>query len=384
VTSRVLVPLVAAVLALGGCGRRAAEPAPPEPTVQGSSVSLPAPSPQLESLSTEPAKPAKPSALQLNGRLAWDDDATVRVYSAFGGRVSRIAVQIGQRVHRGDVLAELASPDYGQAQADAHSAASALRLAERTTARAQDLYEHGAASRRDLDAAEADLDRARAERERTLARLTAYGEKEGAAVNGSFALRAPIDGEVVERNLTPGQEVRPDQILAGTPALTAPLFTITDPTRLWVVLDVSEHDAPELRAGEPCVIRAHMQEDGAFPGSIATVSESLDPTTRTVKARATVANTDRRLRAEMLVTVEIAADDSKTVQEVPARAVFLDGEKHYVFVAQGNGRFERKAVEIGAERGGRLQIRDGLVDGATVVTDGALLLEKIYRDGAGS
>ena len=217
-----------------------------------------------------------------------------------------------------------------------------------------------------------------------LARLTAYGEKEGAAVNGSFALRAPIDGEVVERNLTPGQEVRPDQILAGTPALTAPLFTITDPTRLWVVLDVSEHDAPELRAGEPCVIRAHMQEDGAFPGSIATVSESLDPTTRTVKARATVANTDRRLRAEMLVTVEIAADDSKTVQEVPARAVFLDGEKHYVFVAQGNGRFERKAVEIGAERGGRLQIRDGLVDGATVVTDGALLLEKIYRDGAGS
>jgi len=103
-----------------------------------------------------------------------------------------------------------------------------------------------------------------------------------------------------------------------------------------------------------------------------------------VKARATVANTDRRLRAEMLVTVEIGADDSKTVQEVPARAVFLDGEKHYVFVAQGNGRFERKAVEIGAERGGRLQIRDGLVDGATVVTDGALLLEKIYRDGAGS
>ena len=378
-----LALFLAATLALGGCGRRATEAPQKEPTVEGSSVSLPAPSPQLDSVATEPAQSAKPSALQLNGRLAWDDDATVRVYSAFGGRVTRIAVQIGQSVHRGDVLAELASPDYGQAQADAHSAASALRLAERTAARAQDLFDHGAASRRDLDAAEADLDRAKAERERTLARLTAYGEKEG-AVNGTFALRAPIDGEVVERNLTPGQEVRPDQILAGTPALTAPLFTITDPTRLWVVLDVSEHDAPELHRGQPCVIRPHMHADGDFPGSISSVSEFLDPTTRTVKARATVANAERQLRAEMLVTVEVAPDDAKSVQEVPARAVFLEGEKHYVFVADGHGRFERKPVEIGAERGGRLQIRDGLESGASVVTDGALLLEKIYRDSTGS
>jgi len=378
-----LAPCLLAALAMAGCRGRTAETPHQEPVVQGESVSLPAPSPQLDALATAPATTAKPSALQLNGRLAWDDDATVRVYSAFGGRVSRIAVQIGQAVHRGDVLAELGSPDYGQAQADAHSAASALRLAERTAARAQDLFDHGAASRRDLDAAEADLDRAKAERERTLARLTAYGEKEG-AVDGTFALRAPIDGEVVERNLTPGQEVRPDQMLAGTPALTAPLFTITNPTRLWVVLDVSEHDAPQLRAGAPCVIRPHMRSDGAFPGRIAIVSEFLDPTTRTVKARATVANAERLLRAEMLVTVEVAPDDAKTVQEVPARAVFLDGEKHYVFVAQGNGRFERKVVEVGAENGGKLQIRDGLVSGVSVVTDGALLLEKIYRDGAGS
>jgi membrane fusion protein, heavy metal efflux system len=382
VNTRVALAVVL-MTALGGCGHRAAEEEPKEPTVDGVSVSLPAPSPQLASVATEAAQAAKPSALELNGRLSWDDDATVRIYSAFGGHVTKIAAQIGQTVHRGDVLAELASPDYGQAEADAHSAASALRLAERTAARAQDLFDHGAASRRDLDAAEADLDRAKAERERTLARLSAYGEKEG-VVDGTYALRAPIDGEVVERNLGPGQEVRPDQILAGTPALTAPLFTITDPTRLWVVLDVSEHDAPVLRAGQPCVIRPHLQVDGDFPGSIAMVSQFLDPTTRTVKARATVANPERQLRAEMLVTVELAPDEQKTVQEVPARAVFLEGEKHFVFVADGNGRFERKPVEIGAERAGRLQIRDGLGAGATVVTDGALLLEKIYRDGAGS
>jgi cobalt-zinc-cadmium efflux system membrane fusion protein len=351
--------------------------------VEGASVSLPPRSPQLSSLATEPARAAKPSALALNGRLAWDEDATVRVYSAFGGRVTRISAQIGQTVHRGDVLAVVASPDYGQAEADAHRAASELRLAERTRARVRDLFDHGAAARRELDAAEADLERAHAERERALAHLSAYGGLDG-AVDGSFALRAPIDGEVVERNLTPGQDVRADQMLAGTPALTAPLFTITDPTRLWVVLDVSEHDAASLHAGQPCVVHPHVSVDGEFPASISSVSEFLDPATRTVKARASLANPERRLRAEMLVTAEVAPPDGGLVQEVPARAVFLEGEQHFVFVADGSGRFERTAVEIGPERDGRLQVETGLGDGAAVVTDGALLLEKIYLDSAGS
>jgi multidrug efflux pump subunit AcrA (membrane-fusion protein) len=86
----------------------------------------------------------------------------------------------------------------------------------------------------------------------------------------------------------------------------------------------------------------------------------------------------------MLVTAEVAPSADGLVQEVPARAVFLEGEKHFVFVAQGDGRFERTQVEIGPEREGRLQVEMGLGDGAAVVTDGALLLEKIYLDSAGT
>ena len=367
---------VLACLALCGC-RGPVEEEAAGPTVRGEVVSLPPESPQLTSLATEPAP------LRLNGRLAWDENSTVRVYSAFGGRVTRIAAEIGQQVHRGDVLAWIASPDYGQAEADAHRAASDERLADRTAARARDLYEHGATSRRELDAAEADLERAKAERERADSRLAAYGGG-GHTIDGSYALRAPIDGEVVERNLTPGQEVRPDQILAGTPALSAPLFTLTDPTHLWVVLDVTEHEAAEVRRGEPCSVQPHIASDGAFAATIENVSEFLDPTTRTVKARASLANPDRRLRAEMLVTVEVATPAEKRVEEVPSKAVFLAGEKHFVYVESARGRFERTEVQVGAERDGRLQVEEGLDDTHPVVTDGVLLLEKIYKDRLGS
>jgi len=373
---------VLACAALCACGRTAPPDAADQASVQGARVTLPPKSPQLAELATENARTAPPSPLRLNGRLAWDENATVRVYSAFGGRVSRIAAEIGQRVRKGDVLAYIASPDYGQAEADAHRAASDLRLADRTAARARDLFEHGATSRRELDAAEADLERAKAEKERADARLAAYGGG-GGAVDGSYALRAPIDGEVVERNLTPGQEVRPDQMLAGTPALTAPLFTLTDPTHLWVVLDLNEHDAPEIHSGQQCSVRPHLSVDGAFVGTIESVSQFLDPTTRTVKARASLDNPERRLRAEMLVTVEVAPPADRVVHEVPSKAVFLEAEKHFVFVESARGQFERTEVQIGAEHDGLLQVEAGL-DDHPVVTDGALLLEKIYRDHIGS
>ncbi|MFI5315541.1 MAG: efflux RND transporter periplasmic adaptor subunit [Myxococcota bacterium] len=381
--SRSSVTCLLACALLSACGSRPNADEVPEPTVAGTRVSLAPQSPQLAELATATARSATPAPLRLNGRLAWNENATVRLYSAFGGRVSKVDVEIGQSVHKGDVLARIASPDYGQAEADAHRAASDLRLAERTAARARDLFEHGATSHRELDAAEADLERARAEQERTVARLAAYGGSAG-TVDGSYALRAPIDGEVVERNLTAGQEVRPDQILAGTPALTAPLFVITDPSRLWVVLDVNEHDAPKVHSGQPCSVRPHLSTEADFQGTIESVSQSLDPTTRTVKARASLANDQRQLRAEMLVTIEVSPPSDKVVQEVPSKAVFLEGEKHFLFVESARGQFERTEVQIGPEHDGLLQVETGLDDARPVVTRGALLLEKIYQDRLGS
>ncbi len=179
---------------------------------------------------------------------------TTRLFTPFAGRVTKILVEAGQSIEAGTPLAAIASPDFGQAQADARRTATDFALAERTVARLRELSQHGAAAQKDLQAAEAELDRARLEKQRTAERLGLYGAAEDVAQ--SYVLKSPIAGVVVEKNINPGAELRPDQMLAGTPQLAAPLFVITDPTKFWIQIDVPERDYPRLRAGQMFVIKS--------------------------------------------------------------------------------------------------------------------------------
>src|SRR5207302_112356 len=128
---------------------------------------------------------------------------------------------VGAAVRAGQPLAEMASPDFGQAQADARKAQADLALATKSLERAHDLNSHGVLSTKDLQQAQADHAKARAEADRAHERLRVYGQSADA---GTFTLKSPISGTVVERNLNPGQELRSDT--SGAP----PLFVISDPT----------------------------------------------------------------------------------------------------------------------------------------------------------
>ena len=372
------VPGIAAVLMLlHGCHAvTKAEPVPP-PTIAGDKVVMVPNSPQISSLVIEPAGTRQGSIVRLTGRVTWNDDATVRVFSPFAGRVKKILVAVGQRVKKGTPLVNIESPDFGQAQADARRADADFHQAERSLARIRDLYEHGAAPRKDLEAAENDLARARAERERTLARLASFGAGDK-VVDEAFTLRSPLDGVVVERNVNPGQEVRPDQMLANAPQLFAPMFVITDPDTLWLQLDASERDLSRLTPGDALAVRTQAYPDETFTGRIDAIGDALDPATRTVKVRGTIDNRDRRLKAEMYVSVDIKKDGIATI-EVSKRAVLMKNERYWVFVEEKQGSFKRTEVRIGDEHDGRITVLDGIGPGQRVVNEGGLLLEQLLE-----
>ena len=379
--------VVLLVVGLNGCRRAAAgeADAAPEARVAGSRLELPPASPHIASLSVSTVQPDSAPTTWLNGRLSWDEDATVRVFSPFAGRVAQVLIDQGRTVEAGQTLATIAAPDFGQAQADARRADADLQLAGRTLARQRDLLQHGLVARKDVEAAEADVARAQAEHQRALARLTLYGRGGDTLVDQLFPLRAPIAGQVVERSITPGQEVRPDQMLANAPQLFAPLYVITDPTRLWVMLDVPEQEIGLLREGQPITLRAQAWPGRVFRGRLTLVASAIDPNTRTLKVRGVLDNPDGALKGEMLVTVALA-DRARPAASiaVPSSAVLLAGEQHVVFVELARGRYERRVIQVGDAHDGVVPVVVGLSPGERVVTGSTLLLEQLFQSTARS
>src|SRR3954463_5766017 len=170
-----IIAIIVAACLCAACDKAEKTPATPQPKVDGETIAFPPGSPQLTSLVSEPAAERAAAAASLNGRLVWNEDRTVRIFTPLAGRVDRILVQPGDRVQQGQTLAVISSPDLGQAQADARRSQGEYALAEQNLARVKDLHQHGVAAAKDLNTAEAEFARAESELKRTQVRLKLYG-----------------------------------------------------------------------------------------------------------------------------------------------------------------------------------------------------------------
>lgn len=358
---------------LGGCGQPAPEAPGAEPVIDKDRISFPANGNSLDGIRSIPVAMQAIPLTRLNGRLTWNEDKTVRVYTPFAGRVERILVEAGQKIKRGQALAVIASPDFGQAQSDSRRAESDYALAQKNQQRLRELEAHGVAPRKDLQAAEAEVARTFAEFERTRKRLALYGASRD-GVDQTYTLTSPIDGTVVERNINPGQELRPDQLVANSP----PLFVITDPATLWAQFDANERDLAHLRPGKTIPVRTPAWRELDFPARIEAISDFLDPATRAIKIRARIDNAGRKLKGEMFVTADIDADGAKELL-VPTKAVYFQNERNFLFIDEGGGRYLRRQVQTGDVRRNQIEILAGLNENENVVVEGTLMLQQVMQ-----
>ncbi len=369
---------LAFVLVLAACGKPAEAPKPvvPGAQVEGEVITFPADSPQLNALRVVEALRDRESFVRINGRLSWDESRTTRVNAPLNGRVLDIAAQPGASVSKGQVLARMSSADFGMMQSESRRAQIDLQAAQRNLARVSELVSAGVAPLKEQLAAQTEVDLALAERDRTLVRERALGAQAGSA-DQLFSLRAPISGVVVERRINPGQELRSES--SGESSL----FVISDPRQLWVTLDVPEALTQEIQVGESIRVMVPALPGEVFQARINYVADAIDPQTRTVKARASVDNVLRRLKAEMYVTADVDVPSSAALR-VPATALFLQGDKYFAFVEQAPGQFGRRVVKAEESTLGQMRVTQGLQLKERVVADGALLLQQMLNQKATS
>ena len=366
---RTLALAAAAALLLAGCSGkdRQADDAP----VSGGVTLTPAQRQHVRLYTVQTSTFQR--TVQADGVVDFDNDQATSVLAPFGGPVTRILVAPGQRVSKGQALAEVDSPDFSAA-VDANrkaqaTAANARRLADLD----KDLLQHQGVSRREADQAETDAANAEADRAAAMQALSSLNVGAGtirdiqqgrAGARASGVIRAPISGTVADRSITPGQLLQ-----AGT----TPCFTIANLSRVWVMAQVFGADLPSVQVGEA----AQVQSGGAsLAGRVENVAAQVDPATGAVAARVAVDNAAGLLKKQMYVKVAIEGRQPATGILVPASAILRDDENlPFVYVAQPGGGFARRQIAQGPRVGDDYQVQGGLKAGERVVVDGAIFVQ---------
>ena len=326
--------------------------------------------------------------LVLNGEVDHDENRIVSVAANVRGRVTRMPMDLGASVTRGQTVAEIESVDLGRAREDFIKELVALRAAARVYERAKTLVAGKAISAGEFQARENDyLARQAASQaaERTLHLLgDADGEitrirstiESGGTLPTSdaprLALRAPFGGRVVERKATAGALVDALQ----------PIVTIADLSSVWVFLKSYEKDLALLKLGLPVAIRADAYPGETFHGRLDFIDSTVDPATRTVRVRATVANPTERLRPGLFVKgqVDIPKPQSELhpTLAVPQSALQTLDAHPTVFVQVSPGVFVRRVVETGHTFEGMTEVLGGVKPGEVIVTEGSFVLKSEF------
>jgi cobalt-zinc-cadmium efflux system membrane fusion protein len=369
-----ILALVLATLATSTCHRR--KPNDPRPEPPPTEVWLAPEQVTAAKLVIEPLSPQPVGGVVLaSGRVTFDDLQVSHVLSPVTGRVVKIEAQPGQRVKKGDTLALIESPDVAAAFSELEKAHADFVAVEKEATRQRELFSVHAGSQRDLESAQSNFAKAKAELERTKKKARLLRSSGTDKLNQTYTLRAPIDGEVIARNVNPGAEVQ-GQYTGGQ---VVELFTIGELDSVWVLGDIFEMDLGRVRAGTACLTTVVSYPGRVFRGQADWVSDTLDPATHTSKVRCKVANSDRALKPEMFATVALPVDRQMALA-VPRGAILRLGDRTVVFVEigktpDGRLRFERRPVVVNEEQGGEfLPVQRNLAKGDRVVISGAILL----------
>ena len=326
------------------------------------------------------------------GRVGFNTEATAHVGAAISGRVLEIKAKVGDRVKAGDVLLTLDSTELGEAQSDhllkiaaVQSAAPAIDLARSAHERGKALYtESQGITLTEVQKREAELRTAEAAvlsaksavvasqsklrlmgmSQESIDRLTKTG-----TIEPRLTIVAPITGEVIDREVTQGELVRPEK---------DSLLILADLTSFWVIADIPESRLAE--AGVGTKVAVHLAAGEAIAGEISYIAPQLDPATRTASARITVKQTEAAtVRPGMFAQVTITSSKGSTeaVLAVPDEAIQMveGGPAVFVPVEGEENTFAKRSIKIGPRVGEWVPVLSGLSEGDKIVVTGSFLLK---------
>ncbi len=369
------------VVAAAGCSKSSSDAARPDTTAArpdtGSAardVVLTAAQAARVKVATVDVSAFRP-VVNTTGTVAFNGDHSTQVLAPVSGPITRIMVNPGSVVRKGDPLATVTSPDFATAVAAYRKANAAFVNSKRIAEQDSLLFKNDAISRREVEQAQTDASSALADRDAAIEQMRALGVDDAtiesvrtgrSAAAPEAVIRAPLDGTVVEKLVNPGQLIQ-----AGT----TQCFTVADLSTVWVMANVFESDLGAVAAGERAMVSTT-----ALPQPIAAnveyVGSLVDPASKATGVRVLAPNPRGILKKDMLVNVAISSSQARNGILVPTSAVLRDDENlPYVYVSLPNNHYARRSITLGTRNGDSYEVKAGLAAGEHMVVDGSLFLQ---------
>ncbi len=311
------------------------------------------------------------SRVRIPGTVQPNAYRSVAITPIVSGRVTRVGAELGEQVHRGQVLADIYSPELAEAQTRFLSSRAMLEAHERELLRTEKLVDIGAASRQELEKLHAEHTGATTMVESYRSRLTLLGMTDveiatlspASELSATVSVLSPLDGVITTRGANVGLNVD----------TTMSLFTVVDLSTVWVVGALYERDFAAVRVGSRATVTTTAYPGLRVEGRVSYIDPHIEEATRTAQVRVEVPNAKGELRFGMYAEMQVGDPRASVAVVVPRSAVQVVGDRSVVYLVnpRERGRFIEREVRLGEANGENVQVVSGVQTGDVVVSKGS-------------
>ncbi|MBC7363299.1 MAG: efflux RND transporter periplasmic adaptor subunit [Candidatus Aminicenantes bacterium] len=278
------------------------------------------------------------------------------------GKVARIYVTEGDRVRKGQLLAELDTEairlQLKQAEAALAAAQANLTDAQRNLERMERLYREKAVSEQQLEKVRLAFEMATAQKDQAEAAVNIARR----ALEVSL-MKAPFDGVIASKNVEEGDIINP---MMGGMSAASGVLVLMDYSRIKVKFDVAPADVARIKKGQKIELESFEIPGQVFAGQVTSVSSMADPQTKKFRVEAVVENPGLVLKPGTFGQVTVAVSTKENSLAVPQRAIL---ENSYVLVVE-NGQAVKRMVTTGLKNTSLIEVTSGLNEGELVIVEG--------------
>jgi cobalt-zinc-cadmium efflux system membrane fusion protein len=312
----------------------------------------------------------QPLKNQLNffGKITADNNKMIEVYPVVGGNVTKVFVELGDYVSKGQLLATIRSTEVAGFEKEMDDAKNELIVAKNNLKVAQELYSGKLNTESDVIEAKNNLEKAQSQLNRMEQTYKIYNIQQGA----TYEVRSPISGFVIQKNINQDMLLRSDK--------TDNIFDIAEINDVWAILNVNESDIGQVKLGQDAEVTTLSYPDKVFHGKIDKIYNIIDPETKAMNARVKLSNKGFLLKPEMRATIKLSFTEERKMIAIPSAAIIFDKSKSFVMIFRDRNNIETRKVNVYRAVGDTTYIQDGINPGDAVLISNQLLVYDALND----